>query len=133
MDKETNVPAVPLNRKMNVVPEGSCDAMPRVTHRKARGFKSARFLIRCGCRSQSFEIHYKSARFLIRCGCCSESFEIHYSDFGDPVLAGLEIAGVNSCIENWRAIFLPLLGFKREGNAWVDTRSAQTSTAKELE
>lgn len=104
MDKETTIPAVPLNRKMNVIPEGRCDAIPRVTYRKAHG--------------------YKLARFLIRCGCCDESFEVYYGDFADPVFAGLEIAGVNGCIENWRAIFLPLLGFKREGNAWVDMRNA---------
>lgn len=103
MDKKTGVSAVALNRKMNFMAKGVYDAMPRVTHRKARGLKSARFLIRCGCREQSFEIYY--------------------SNLDDPVLSGLEIAKVNGRIEDWRAILLPLLGFEREGDVWVDKRN----------
>ena len=103
MDKKIGVPAVALNRKMNFMAKGVYDAMPRVTHRKARGFKSA--------------------RFLIRCGCCDQSFEIHYGDLDDPITGGLQIAEVNGSIEDWRAILLPLLGFEREGDAWVDKRN----------
>jgi hypothetical protein len=48
----------------------------------------------------------KSPRYLLKCGCCDEKLEIHYSE------DGLEINGVNGSIENWREILLPLLEIK---------------------
>jgi hypothetical protein len=59
--------------------------IPRVYHRKARG--------------------KKSARLLIKCGDCDQKFEIHYG----PGAEDLEIAGVLASVENWRKILLPLL------------------------
>lgn len=59
--------------------------IPRIYHRKIRG--------------------KKSARLLIKCGDCPNTFEIYYGPDGDD----LEIAGVLASIENWRKIFLPLL------------------------
>ena len=53
-------------------------------------------------------------RYLIKCGCCEEKFEIHYfEDF-------LEIDGVNGAIEDWREILLPLLLIERKGNTFID-------------
>ena len=98
---EIKIPAVRLNRKMNFVDRGN-NPVPRVTHRKGHD--------------------NKSPRFKIKCGCCDESFDIYYGDFDNPVLAGLEIVGVNASIEDWRAIFLPLLGFERQGDLWVDVQ-----------
>ncbi len=45
----------------------------------------------------------KSPRCLIKCGCCGESVEIYYDK------EGLEINGVNGSLANWREILLPLL------------------------
>src|SRR5947209_1001420 len=59
--------------------------VPRIFHRKVRG--------------------KKSARLLIKCGDCPNKFEIFYGPDGDD----LEIAGVLTSIENWRKILLPLL------------------------
>jgi hypothetical protein len=59
--------------------------VPRVYHRKARG--------------------KKSARLLIKCGDCGNKFEIYYGPQGED----LEIAGVLASVENWRRILLPLL------------------------
>src|SRR2546423_58006 len=59
--------------------------VPRIYHRKTRG--------------------KKSARLLIKCGDCPNKFEIYYGPDGDD----LEIAGVLASIENWRKILLPLL------------------------
>ena len=59
--------------------------VPRVFHRKARG--------------------KKSARLLIKCGDCDQKFEIHYGPEGED----LEIAGVLASVETWRAILFPLL------------------------
>src|SRR2546423_13130259 len=59
--------------------------IPRIYHRKMRG--------------------KKSARLLIKCGDCANKFEIYYGPDGDD----LEIAGVFASIENWRKILLPLL------------------------
>ena len=57
----------------------------RVYHRKQRG--------------------RKSARLLIKCGDCDEKLEIYY----DPKGRDIEIAGVFGSVENWREILLPLL------------------------
>ena len=59
--------------------------VPRVSHRKASG--------------------KKSARLLIKCGDCVNKFEIYYGPQGED----LEIAGVLASVENWREILLPLL------------------------
>jgi hypothetical protein len=45
----------------------------------------------------------RDSRYLIKCGCCDQKFEIYYG--GDT----LEIGGVMGSIENWREILLPLL------------------------
>ena len=45
----------------------------------------------------------KCPRYLLKCGCCEEKLEIYYSE------DGLEIGGVNGAIEDWREILLPLL------------------------
>jgi hypothetical protein len=47
----------------------------------------------------------KSARMLIKCGDCDNKFEIYYGPDGED----LEIAGVLGSIGNWREILLPLL------------------------
>lgn len=98
------IPAVRLNRKMNLTAGGTY-AVPRVTHRGARGMKSA--------------------RFKVKCGDCDGSCEIYYGDLDDPRTASLEVAGVNAGIEDWRAILLPLLGFERQGDMWVDTKKSK--------
>jgi hypothetical protein len=59
--------------------------IPRIFHRKARG--------------------KKSARLLIKCGDCPNKFEIYYAPQGED----LEIAGVLASAENWRRILMPLL------------------------
>jgi hypothetical protein len=59
--------------------------VPRIYHRKARG--------------------KKSARLLIKCGDCENKFEIYYGPQGED----LEIAGVLASVKNWRRILLPLL------------------------
>ena len=56
----------------------------RVYHRKAKG--------------------KKGARYLLKCGCCDQRLEIYYGD------DCLEIGGVNGTVEDWREILLPLLG-----------------------
>lgn len=60
--------------------------IPRVYHRKARG--------------------KKSARYLVKCGDCDNSFEIYYGSKGDDTF---EIGGVLANKKEWRKIFLPLL------------------------
>ena len=59
--------------------------IPRVFHRKARG--------------------KKSARLLIKRGDCDQKFEIYYGPDGED----LEIAGVLASVANWRKILGPLL------------------------
>jgi hypothetical protein len=51
----------------------------------------------------------KSPRYLLKCGCCEQKLEIYYAE------DGLEIGGVNGAIEDWRELLLPLLVIKREG------------------
>lgn len=70
------------NRKMVQARDGGHWAI-RVHHRKARGGRMP--------------------RYLLKCGCCSQQLEICYSG------EGLEINGVAGSIENWREILLPLL------------------------
>lgn len=107
---QTKIPSVRLNRKMNFM-AGGLSPVPRVTHRKAH--------------------RKKSARFKITCGCCDHSFDIYYDNIGNPTQAFLEIADVNADVKNWRAILLPLLGFERQGDAWVDTYKENTLKQKE--
>ena len=55
----------------------------------------------------------KCPRYLLKCGCCARKVEIHYGE------DGLEIGGVNGAIEDWREILLPLLLIDRKGNRLV--------------
>ncbi|MBW1961863.1 MAG: hypothetical protein JRJ04_10440 [Deltaproteobacteria bacterium] len=66
----------------------------RVYHRKAEG--------------------KKDPRYLLKCGCCEQKFEIWYAD------DGLEVAGVNGTIEDWREILLPLLFIKQKDGKLID-------------
>ena len=93
------IPPVPLNRKMNLITRGYYMA-PRVTHRVAH--------------------KKRMPRFKIKCGCCDQSFEVYYDHLDDLAEANLEIANVEAGVEDWRVIMLPLLGFKRQGDSWVD-------------
>jgi len=52
----------------------------------------------------------KSPRYLLKCGCCEQELEIYYAE------DGLEIGGVNGAIEDWREILLPLLKTKKLRN-----------------
>jgi hypothetical protein len=54
----------------------------------------------------------KSPRYVLRCGCCDEKVEIFYSD------DGMELGGVNGALEDWREILLPLI--ERRGGRLVD-------------
>lgn len=79
--------------------------VPRIYHRKARG--------------------KKSARLLVKCGDCDNRFEIYYG----PQDEDLEIAGVLASVENWRRILLPLLKKPARGLSETDylLRSAANS------
>jgi len=55
-------------------------------------------------------------RYLLKCGCCDEKLEICYS------VDGLEIGGVNGAIEDWREILLPLLLIEQRGDKLIDRR-----------
>jgi len=48
----------------------------------------------------------RDSRYLIKCGCCDQKFEIYYGN------NTLEIGGVMGSIEDWREILLPLLTIK---------------------
>ena len=71
-------------------------------------------------------VRKRDPRFLLKCGCCENRFEIYYG--GDS----LEIGGVMGSVENWRELLLPLLNMKlpgqkpRKRNA---SRRAQTKRA----
>ena len=69
-------------------PEGSWEI--RVYHKKGKG--------------------KKSPRYLLKCGCCNESIHVYYDR------DGLEINGVNGSIEDWREILLPLLRLRAGNN-----------------
>lgn len=45
----------------------------------------------------------KCSRYLVKCGCCDNSVEIYYDE------DSLEINGVNANLNEWRTILLPLL------------------------
>ena len=53
----------------------------------------------------------KGPRHLLKCGCCEEKLEIYYAD------DGLEIGGVNGAIEDWREILLPLLLIEKDSSS----------------
>jgi hypothetical protein len=55
-------------------------------------------------------------RYLLKCGCCEEKLEIYYSD------EGFEIGGVNGAIEDWREILLPLLLIEEKDDKLIDSR-----------
>jgi hypothetical protein len=56
-------------------------------------------------------------RYLLKCGCCEQELEIYYAE------DGLEIGGVNGAIEDWREILLPLLRIEKKGKR-IDSRKA---------
>lgn len=72
------------NRKMYQYDNGI--PIPRVYHHKARG--------------------KKSARYLVKCGDCDSSLEIYYGSKGDDTL---EIGGIFASKKEWQKILLPLL------------------------
>ena len=61
-------------------------------------------------------------RFLFKCGCCDNKFEVYYG--GDS----LEIAGVMGSIQNWREFLLPLLDMKLPGQERRKRRVNSAST-----
>lgn len=72
----------------------------RITRRKARRMGESRMV---------------NPSILIRCGCCKERVVIFHKEPTDPLdvnLDTLEINGVLGTIDQWRKIFLPLLGVK---------------------
>ena len=73
------------NRLYSIRPDGYPQI--RVYHKKAKG--------------------KKTARYLLKCGCCENKAEVWYDH------EGLEIGGVHGSIEDWREILLPLLSKKR--------------------
>ncbi len=76
------------NHKKNQYQDGI--PIPRVYHSKAKG--------------------KKSARYLIRCGDCKESLKIYYDPRKkDAKMYGIEIGGVLASEKDWRRILLPLL------------------------
>ena len=60
----------------------------------------------------------KSPRYLLKCGCCEQKVEIYYGD------DGIEINGVNGSIEDWRDILLPLLLIEKKGNKLIPKNPA---------
>ncbi|MEW6619653.1 MAG: hypothetical protein AB1422_10035 [bacterium] len=56
----------------------------------------------------------KTPRYLLKCGCCEQKFEIWYAD------DGLEVAGVNGTIEDWREILFPLLLIEQKNGKLID-------------
>lgn len=64
----------------------------------------------------------KSPRYLLKCGCCDQKLEIYYAE------DGLEINGVNGAIEDWREILLPLLLVDRKGKRFVSRKTAKLAS-----
>jgi len=63
-------------------------------------------------------------RYLLKCGCCEEKLEIYYA------ADGLEIGGVNGALQDWREILLPLLLIERKGKRLSDkTKMARSRKA----
>lgn len=109
-NKWTLKPPLKVQNRMGVLrPDGHSSI--RVSHRAA----------------QRRGTGWKSPRYLLRCGCCDQSLEIYYG------VDSLEINGVHGSIENWREILLPLLRMKRHGGAIVARppgRETSTSSRK---
>jgi len=86
----------------------------RILERANRFYDTTRF------GQPEIRVHHKkgrgkrSPRYLLKCGCCQEKLQIYYAD------DGLEIGGVNGAIEDWREILLPLLLIGRKGKKFLD-------------
>jgi hypothetical protein len=65
----------------------------------------------------------RTPHYILRCGCCSESLQIHYAN------DGLEIVGFNGALQDWREILLPLLLIERRGNRFVDVSRKREKSA----
>ncbi len=83
------MPKSPVPRRSNKMaqrrPEGGWQL--RLYHRKARGSRGP--------------------RVLVKCGCCDESVELYY---GEDML---EVNGVMGSVKDWREVLLPLLADTR--------------------
>lgn len=66
----------------------------------------------------------KEPRFLFKCGCCENKFEVYYG--GDS----LEIGGVMGSVENWRELLLPLLTMKLRGQEPRKRKAARQAPRK---
>ena len=88
-----------MNRKL-ADPRSDGYSAIRVSHRRRRG--------------------KRDPRYLFKCGCCNNKFEIYYG--GDI----LEIGGVLGSVKNWRELLLPLLNLKLPGQE----RETRTRTEK---
>ena len=66
----------------------------------------------------------RDPRFLVKCGCCENKFEVYYG--GDS----LEIGGVMGSVENWRALLLPLLSMKLPGQRPSRRKDSRHAKAK---
>jgi hypothetical protein len=65
----------------------------------------------------------KDPRFLLKCGCCEGKLEVYYG--GDS----LEINGVMGSVQNWRELLLPLLSMKLPGQERRKLKAAKTKKA----
>lgn len=93
-----------MNRKFaHTRPDGYFDV--RVSHLKRKG--------------------KRDPRYLFRCGCCDNKFEIYYG--GDS----LEINGVMGSVENWRELLLPLLNMALPGQEPRKQAPPREAEAKE--
>ena len=59
----------------------------------------------------------RDPRYLFKCGCCEEKFEVYYG--GDR----LEINGVMGSVENWRELLLPLMNMAIPGRVDLPRRT----------
>ncbi|MFH0969153.1 MAG: hypothetical protein V1804_01460 [Patescibacteria group bacterium] len=84
---------IKIQRKMGEERESGYKAI-RVTHRKEKGKKLPRYLLKCGCHKEN-------------------NLEIYYDE------EGLEIGDINGSVKNWREILLPLLGFVQSSDGTV--------------
>jgi hypothetical protein len=86
----------------------------KVLHRQNRFYDTTRF------GQPAIRLYHKKAkgkrspRYLLKCGCCEAKLEIYYAE------DGLEIGGVNGAIEDWREILLPLLLVERKEKRFLD-------------
>ena len=61
----------------------------------------------------------KCPRYLLKCGCCDQKLEIYYAE------DGLEIGGVNGAIEDWQEILLPILGIEGEREKFFGRKASR--------